>query len=320
MKVIRAHHHGGPEVLQLDEVPTPDPAAGQALVRVEAAGVNYIDTYHRSGLYARPLPAAIGLEGAGVVEAVGPGVELARGTRVAWTGVPGSYATHVIAPADALVRVPDDLPTAQAAAAMLQGMTAHYLTRSVFPLERGHTCLVHAAAGGVGLLVCQLAARAGARVLGTASTDAKVAAAEAAGATDMIRYDEVDFAGEVKRLTSGAGVDVVYDGVGRTTFEGSLASLRVRGMLVLFGQASGPVPAVDLLVLSPKSLFLTRPSLQNYTLTRAELETRARDVLSWIASGDLRLTIDRALPLEKAAHAHELLEGRHTSGKLVLIP
>ena len=320
MKVIRAHHHGGPEVLQLDELPTPEPAAGEALVRVEAAGVNYIDTYHRSGLYPRPLPQALGLEGAGTVEAAGPGVSLERGTRVAWTGVPGSYATHVIAPADKLVMVPPDLPTAKAAAAMLQGMTAHYLTQTVFPLGRSHTCLVHAAAGGVGLLVCQMAARAGARVLGTASTDAKVVAAQAAGATDMIRYDEVDFAGEVKRLTSGSGVDVVYDGVGRTTFDGSLESLRVRGMMVLFGQASGPVPPVDLLVLSPRALFLTRPSLHHYTRTRAELEMRAQDVLAWIASGDLRLTIDRELPLEQAGRAHELLESRQTSGKLLLIP
>lgn len=320
MKAIRAHRHGGPEVLQLDELPTPAPAAGQVLVAVEAAGVNYIDTYHRSGLYKVSPPVPIGLEGAGTVEAIGPGVGLSSGMRVAWTGIPGSYATHVVVPADRLVSIPDELEAAQAAALMLQGMTAHYLTRTTYPLREGETCLVHAAAGGVGLLLCQLARAAGARVIGTVSNDNKAAAATEAGATDIIRYDRTDFAAEVQRLTAGGGVQVVYDGVGKDTFQRSLACLAARGMLVLFGQSSGVVPPIDPSALAARSLFLTRPSLHHYTQDRAELLTRANEVLALAAQGKLAVTIDRVLPLEQATEAHRLLESRATSGKLLLRP
>jgi NADPH:quinone reductase len=318
MKAIRAHRYGDPDVLTLDELSLPSPGPGQALVAVEYAGVNFIDVYHRTGLYPGQLPVAIGQEGAGVVEAVGPDVALTPGARVAWTGVQGSYATHIVAPADRLVPIPPALSSAQAAAAMLQGMTAHYLTRSSFTLEPGHTCLVHAAAGGVGLLLCQLGRRVGARVIGTASTDEKAAAARAAGAAAVIRYDQTDFADEVLRLTGGAGVEVAYDSVGMTTFEGSLRALAPRGMMVLFGQSSGLVPPFDIKMLAGRSLFLTRPTLVHYTATRSELRARADDVLSWVASGELRLTIDRELPLSRAAEAHELLQGRKTSGKLLL--
>ncbi|HKE14568.1 MAG TPA: quinone oxidoreductase [Kofleriaceae bacterium] len=318
MKAIRAHRYGGPEVLTLDELSLPSPGPGQALVAVEHAGVNFIDVYHRTGLYPGQLPLAIGQEGAGVVEAVGPDVALTPGARVAWTGVQGSYATHLLAPADRLVPVPPALSSAQAAAAMLQGMTAHYLTRSTFALGPGHTCLVHAAAGGVGLLLCQLGRRIGARVIGTASTDEKAAAARAAGAATVIRYDQTDFAEEVLRLTGGAGLEVAYDSVGMSTFEGSLRSLAQRGMLVLFGQSSGPVPPIEIKQLAGRSLFLTRPTLGHYTATRSELRARADDVLSWVASGELHLTVDRELPLSRAAEAHQLLEGRRTSGKLLL--
>ena len=318
MKAIRAHRYGGPDVLAVDELSLPSPGPGQALVAVEYAGVNYIDVYHRTGLYPQPFPVGIGQEGAGVVEAVGPDVALSPGARVAWTSVSGSYATHVLAPADRLVPVPPAVTSAQAAAAMLQGMTAHYLTRSTYALGPGHTCLVHAAAGGVGLLMCQLGRRAGARVIGTASTDEKVAAARAAGAAAVIRYDQTDFADEVARITGGAGVDVVYDSVGVDTYERSLRCLAARGMLVLFGQSSGPVPPFELKLLAARSLFLTRPVLGHYTATGSELRARADDVLSWIAGGELSLTIDRELPLEQAAEAHRLLEARRTSGKLLL--
>jgi NADPH:quinone reductase len=318
MKAIRAHRYGGPDVLSVDELPLPSPGPGQALVAVEYAGVNYIDVYHRTGLYPSELPLGIGLEGAGVVEAVGPDVALAPGARVAWTNVPGSYATHVLAPADRLVAVPPALPLAQAAAVMLQGMTAHYLTRTTFALSPGHTCLLHAAAGGVGLLMCQLGRRAGARVIGTTSSDEKAAAARAAGAAAIIRYDQTDFADEVMRLTGGAGADVVYDSVGASTFEGSLRCLAPRGMMVLFGQSSGPVPPIDPRVLAARSLFLTRPVLAHYTAVRSELRARADDVLTWTAGGELRVTVDRELPLARAAEAHQLLESRRTSGKLLL--
>ncbi|HYU15499.1 MAG TPA: quinone oxidoreductase, partial [Candidatus Acidoferrum sp.] len=254
----------------------------------------------------------------GVIEAVGPDVALVPGARVAWTGIQGSYATHLLAPADRLVPVPPALSSAQAAATMLQGMTAHYLTRTTYPVGPGHTCLVHAAAGGVGLLLCQLGRRAGARVIGTASTDQKVAAARAAGADTVIRYDKVDFAGEVARLTGGAGLEVAYDSVGVSTYEGSLRCLAVRGMLVLFGQSSGPVPPLDLKLLAARSMFLTRPTLGHYTASRSELRARADEVLSWVGSGELRLTIDRELPLDRAVEAHQLLESRVTSGKLLL--
>jgi NADPH2:quinone reductase len=327
MKAIRAHRHGGPEVLQLDELPTPEPGPGQALVRVEAAGVNYIDTYHRTGLYPMPLPVPLGLEGAGVVEALGPDVPagdapgaVAPGARVAWSGVPGSYATHVLAPADRLVPLPAGVSPVQGAAAMLQGMTAHYLSQTIHRLAADDACLIHAAAGGVGLLLCQLARRAGARAFATVSTEAKAAAAREAGATDVIRYDQADFAAEVLRATGDRGVQVVYDGVGRTTFAGSLRCLATRGILILFGQSSGTVPPIDPAQLASRSLFLTRPVLGHYTATHAELLARAADILGWIERGDLRVTIDRELPLAAAREAHELLEGRKTSGKLLLRP
>jgi NADPH2:quinone reductase len=320
MKTIRAHRHGGPEVLQLDELPTPTPGAGQVLIAVDAAGVNYIDTYHRSGLYKVPPPVPIGLEGAGTVLATGTGVALPSGMRVAWTGIPGSYATHVVAPADRLVAIPDQLESTQAAALMLQGMTAQYLTRTTYALSEGDTCLVHAAAGGVGLLLCQLARMAGARVIGTVSSEKKAAAATEAGATEIIRYDRTEFPAEVQRMTGGKGVQVVYDGVGKTTFQGSLACLAVRGMLVLFGQSSGVVPPIDPSTLAGRSLFLTRPSLHHYTQDRDELLTRASEVLGLAASGKLAVAIDRVLPLAQAAEAHRLLESRATSGKLLLEP
>lgn len=320
MKAIRAHRHGGPEVLQLDDLPTPSPASGQVLIAVEAAGVNFIDTYHRTGLYKTTLPVPIGLEGAGTVEASGSGVGLSTGARVAWTGVPGSYATHVLAPADRVVSIPDGLDSQKAAALMLQGMTAQYLTRTTYPLGDGDTCLVHAAAGGVGLLLCQLGRLSGARVIGTVSTESKEAAARAAGASEVIRYDQTDFTAEVQRLTSGRGVQVVYDGVGAATWKGSLASLAVRGMLVLFGQSSGVVPPLDPTGLAARSLFLTRPALHHYTQDRAELLTRANEVLGFAAEGKLAVSIDRVLPLDRAEEAHRLLESRATSGKLLLKP
>lgn len=322
MQAIRVHETGGPEKLVADTLDMPTPGAGEVLVRVEAAGVNYIDTYHRTGLYPAPLPIRIGLEGAGVVEAVNSQVtDLAVGARVAWAQVPGSYATHVVAPADKLVPVPEGVSSRDAAAAMLQGMTAHYLTRDTYRLKPGDTCLVHAAAGGVGLLLCQMARAAGARVIGTVSTEEKAARARQAGADEVILYTRQDFVAEVARITGGAGVQVVYDSVARATFEGSLDCLARRGMLVLYGQSSGPIAAFDPLLLSRKgSLFLTRPSLFDYVVTRDDLRARAGDVLHGVAAGTLSITIDRALPLDQAAEAHRLLEGRQTTGKLLLIP
>lgn len=322
MHAIRIHVTGGPEVLRYEELPQPRPGAGQVVVRVAAAGVNYIDTYHRSGLYPLALPATLGQEGAGTVEALGPGVtSLSLGDRVAWTGVPGSYAEYVLAPADRLVLVPAALTLEQAAAAMLQGMTAHYLACTTYPLQAGQSCLVHAAAGGVGLLLVQIAKLRGARVIGTVSTPAKAELAREAGADHVIRYTEEDFEAEVKRLTDGAGVQVVYDSVGRATFEKSLNCLARRGMLVLFGQSSGPVAPFDPQILNQKgSLFLTRPSLAHYVATRQELLARAGEILGWIADGRLRLRIYATYPLARAADAHRDLESRATSGKLLLIP
>jgi NADPH2:quinone reductase len=325
MQVVRVHTPGGPETMAIDELETPTPGPGQALVRVEAAGVNFIDVYLRTGLYPSTKPLAMGLEGAGVIEALAPDVDvglgLELGDRVAWSSVPGSYATHLLAPADRLVRVPDNLDLRSAAAVMLQGMTAHYLTRSTFPLGPGHRVLVHAAAGGVGLLLCQLGRSAGAIVLGTVSTEEKAALAREAGATHVIRYTEEDFADAVVRLTGGEKVHVVYDSVGKTTFDRSLDSLAPRGMMVLFGGSSGPVPPFDLQVLNAKgSLYVTRPSLGHYTARRAELVARASDVLGWVASGELIVRVDRALPLGQVALAHRLLESRVTSGKLLLLP
>jgi NADPH2:quinone reductase len=322
MRAIRVYEHGGPEVLRVEQAPDPEPGPGQARVRVEAAGVNFIDIYKRSGLYRGALPVGIGEEGAGTVEAVGPGVtSVTIGDRVAWASIQGSYATHVIAPVEKLVPVPAGITTRDAAAAMLQGMTAHYLATSTYPLKPGDTCLIHAAAGGVGLLFCQMARLRGARVIGTVSTEQKARLAREAGAGEVILYTQQDFEAEVKRLTAGRGVDVVYDSVGKDTFEKSLNCLRPRGMLVLFGQSSGPVPPFDPQVLNARgSLYLTRPSLGHYTATREELLQRAGDVVAWIAAGQVRLRIDRTYPLDQAAEAHRALAGRQTTGKVLLIP
>jgi NADPH:quinone reductase len=321
MRAIRIHQPGGPEAMRLDELDEGAPGEGEALVDIEAAGVNFIDVYQRAGRYPGPLPLALGLEGAGTVRAVGPGVALKPGQRVAWAGVQGSYATHVFAPADRLVPLPDEVDTQTAAAAMLQGMTAHYLVTSTFALTAEHTCVVHAAAGGVGLLLCQLGKRAGARVIATCGSERKAELARRAGASEVILYTEADFSAEVKRLTGGVGADVIYDSVGAQTFERGLDCLAPRGMMVLFGQSSGPAPAIDPQALGPKgSLFLTRPSLFHYIATREALLARAGDVLSWIATGELSIAVDRCLELERAAEAHSLLEARQTSGKLLLAP
>jgi len=321
MKAIRVHRWGGPEVLQLEEVPAPTPGPGQVVVRVEAAGINFIDVYQRTGHYKTPLPFTPGQEAAGTVTAVGAGVTAPRvGDRVAYTGVLGAYAEYAVVPADRVVALPDAVSAEQGAAAMLQGMTAHYLATSTYPLKPGDACLVHAAAGGVGLLLCQIAKARGARVIGTVSTREKAALARDAGADDVILYTEQDFEVEVKRL-AGAGLQVVYDSVGKTTFEKGLNCLQPRGMMVLFGQSSGPVGPFDPQVLNQKgSLYLTRPTVANYIATRAELLARAADVLAWVHHGKLKLRIAHTFPLAEAAEAHRQLEGRKTTGKVLLIP
>lgn len=323
MKAIRVHQHGGPEVLQFEDVASPQPEAGEVVVRVEAAGLNFIDVYYRTGLYPpSALPFINGQEGAGVVESLGPAVtDFEPGDRVAWTGVLGAYAEKAAVPADRLVKLPEGVSTRQGAAAMLQGMTAHYLATSTWPLQAGDTCLVHAAAGGVGQILVRIAKLRGARVIGTTSTEAKAALARRAGADEVILYSEKDFAEEAKRLTDGRGVQVVYDGVGKATFEQGLDCLAPRGMMVSFGNASGPVDPIQPLLLSKKgSLYLTRPSLAHYIATREELERRAGDVLGWIRDGKLAIQMDSELPLEQAAEAHRALEGRRTTGKVLLIP
>ena len=322
MRAVRVHQYGGPEAMQLEEVPTPEPGPGQALVSVEAAGVNFIDIYQRSGQYKGALPFGLGLEGAGTVVALGPGVSnVSVGDRVAWTQIPGSYATHNVVPADRLVKLPDKLSARDGAAAMLQGMTAHYLVTSTYPLKQGETCLIHAAAGGVGLLFCQMAKLRGARVIGTVSTEAKEKLAREAAADEVIRYTEQDFEQDVKRLTDGRGVDVVYDSVGKDTFDKSLNCLRPRGYLVLFGQSSGAVPPFDPQALNAKGcLYLTRPRLDVYIESRPELEERAGEVLGWIADGKVKLRIDAEYPLAEAGRAHTDLSSRKTTGKLLLIP
>ena len=322
MRAIRIHEFGDPDVYRYEEIPEPVPGAGQALVAIEAAGVNFIEVYQRTGLYPVALPATPGSEAAGTIIAVGPGVaEFRAGDRVAWQGSPGAYAERAAVPVERLVRLPEGVSTKQGAAAMLQGMTAHYLACSTFPVKPGDTCVVHAAAGGVGLLLCQIAKRRGARVIGTVSTPEKAALAREAGASDVILYTEQDFEAEVKRLTGGAGVQVVYDSVGRTTFEPGLRCLVRRGMMVLYGQSSGPVGSFDPQVLNQRgSIFLTRPSLPHYVATRAELLARANEVLGWVRDGTLRLRIEREFPLAQAAEAHRQLQGRATTGKLLLIP
>lgn len=322
MKAIHVKEPGGPESMQLVDVPTPAPGPKQALVRVAATGVNFIDVYFRTGLYKGDLPITLGSEAAGTVEAVGSDVTLvAPGDRVAYAMVRGSYAEYALVPEAQLVKLPETVDFPSAAAAMLQGMTAHYLTHSTFPLAPGQTCLVHAAAGGAGRLIAQMAKARGARVLGTVSSAEKAAVATAAGVDHAINYTETSFDDEVRRITAGDGVDVVYDSVGKTTFEKSLACLRPRGMLVLFGQSSGPVQPLDPQVLNTRgSIFLTRPSLGHYLLTREELLWRAGDVLTAVEHGTLNLRVDQTYPLAKAADAHRDLEARRTTGKLLLIP
>ncbi len=322
MKAVRIHRYGGPEVLSYEDVALAEPGAGQARVKIEAIGVNYTDIYQRTGLYPGQLPATVGQEAAGVVNAVGPGVtDVQVGERVAYTSQPGAYAEAAVVEASALVSIPEGVETRTAAAVMLQGMTAHYLAVSTYPLKKGETALVHAAAGGVGQLLVQIAKRQGARVIGTVSTEEKARLAREAGADEVILYTQTDFVQETRRLTDGAGAHVVYDSVGKTTFEGSLDSLRSRGYLVLFGQSSGPVPPFDPQVLNRKgSLFLTRPSLVHYIATRKELLWRTGDLFRWIKDGELKVRIDTSFPLSAAAEAHRYLEGRQTRGKVLLIP
>ncbi len=321
MKAIRFEATGGPEVLRLTEVASPVPGPGQVRVRVAAAGLNFIDVYHRIGLYPVPLPWTPGLEGAGTVESLGPEVSgLAVGDRVAWSNGPGSYAEEVAVPADRLVKVPAGVDSRTAAALMLQGMTAHYLVETVYPLGAGKACLVHAAAGGVGLLLVQMAKRKGARVFATVSTDEKATLAREAGADVVILYTKQDFAAEVKKGTEGRGVDVIYDSVGQTTFEKGLDCLAPRGMMALFGQSSGVVSPVPPSALAKGSLFLTRPTLFHYVADRASLEWRAGDVLGQVASGQLSVRIGRTYPLAEASEAHRALEGRLTTGKVLIIP
>ena len=308
--------------MELAELPVPEPKANEAVVKLAASGVNFIDVYQREGRYKVPMPYVPGQEGAGVVQALGAGVSsIKNGDRVAWASQLGSYAEYAAIPADRLVPIPAGVSDQQAAAAMLQGMTAHYLSHSTFPLKQGDTALVHAAAGGVGLLLTQMAHNMGARVIATVSTEEKAKLAREAGADDVIFYTHQDFEEETKRLTGGKGVDVVYDSVGKTTFEKGLNILRPRGMMVLFGGSSGAVPPFDLIALSTKgSLFVTRPTLGHYTLTREELLARAGDVFEMIRAGKLKLRIEHTYPLADAQRAHRELEGRKTTGKLLLIP
>ena len=322
MKAVRVHTPGGPEALKFEDVAEPTPKAGEAVVKVDAAGLNYIDVYQRSGLYKLDMPLTLGLEAGGTVTAVASGVtEVKVGDKVAYTGVPGAYAQYAAVPAAKLVVLPQGVSTRQGAAAMLQGMTAHYLACSTYPLKKGDTCLVHAAAGGVGLLLCQMAKMRGARVIGTVSTDEKAKLAREAGADDVILYTTQDFEAETKRITGGKGLQVVYDSVGKTTFEKGFNVLAPRGMMILYGQSSGPVPPFDAGILGAKgSLFLTRPSLFAYTATRDELLQRAGDVLGWIRDGKLKLRMEFEFPLKDVAEAHRALESRKTTGKVLLIP
>ncbi|MGZ3714592.1 MAG: quinone oxidoreductase family protein [Ktedonobacterales bacterium] len=322
MTAIRVHTHGGPEVLTLEEVPVPEPGQGEVRVKIAAIGVNFIDTYKRSGAYQIPLPAILGEEASGTVDALGPDVtEFHVGQHVAYASVQGAYAEYAVVPAAKLVPVPEHVDLRQAAAVMLQGMTAHYLSHSTFPLRAGHTALVHAVGGGVGQLLTQMAKRQGARVIGTVSNEEKAQLARAAGANDIIFYTRDDFETETKRLTNGAGVDVVYDSVGKDTFDKSLNCLKPRGYLVLYGQSSGAVAPINPQVLNAKgSLFLTRPTLAHYILTREELLWRADDLFNWIDAGQLKVTIDKTFPLADATEAHRYLEARMTKGKVLLIP
>jgi NADPH2:quinone reductase len=322
MRAIRVHETGGPEALSLDELPDPTPGPSELLIDVEAIGVNFIEVYQREGMYPLPRPFTLGAEAAGVVRSVGANVtDFRPGDRAVSQRAKGAYADRAVVPAEFAVRIPDGVSSKVAAAVCLQGLTAHYLTTSTFPLARGNTALVHAAAGGVGLLLCQMAKRRGAFVIGTASTEAKRQIARDAGADEMIDYTAVDFAAAARRFTSNTGVNVVYDSVGKATFDKSLDSLMRRGMLVLFGQSSGAVPPCDPQILNRKgSLFLTRPTLNDYTATRDELLARANELFGWVASGELSVRIGAEFPLEKAGDAHRALSARQTTGKVLLIP
>jgi NADPH2:quinone reductase len=322
MKAIQVHHTGGPEALELVELPVPEPKANQAVVKIAAIGVNFVDVYYREGRYKAPLPFIAGQEAAGTVTAVGSEVQgVQPGDRVGYSGVLGSYTEYAALPADRLVPIPAGVSEREAAAALLQGMTAHYLAYDTFPLKSGQTALVHAAAGGVGLLLVQMAHHIGARVIGTVSTEVKAELARQAGADEIILYTQADFESESRRLTNGGGVDVVYDSVGKVTFEKGLNVLRARGMMVLYGGSSGAVAALDPILLTQKgSLFLTRPSLNHYTATRSELMSRAEAVFSMIGKGNLKLRIEHTYQLSEAQQAHRDLEGRKTTGKLLLIP
>ncbi|HET7341157.1 MAG TPA: quinone oxidoreductase [Methylomirabilota bacterium] len=322
MKAVRIHAPGGPEAMKYEDAPQPAPKAGEAIVKVDAAGLNYIDVYFRTGLYKAEYPLTLGMEAGGTVSAVGPGVtDVKAGDKVAYTGVPGAYAEYAAVPAGRLIVLPAGVSTRQGAAAMLQGMTAHYLACSTYPLKHGDACLVHAAAGGVGLLLCQIAKMRGARVIGTVSTEEKAKLAREAGADEVIIYTRQDFEAEVKRLTGGKGLQVVYDSVGKTTFDKSLNCLAPRGMLALYGQSSGPIGPFDVAQLGAKgSLFLTRPSLNAYAAAREELVQRAADVLGWIRDGKLKLRMELEFPLKDAPEAHRALEGRRTTGKVLLVP
>jgi len=322
MKAIQVQKHGGPEVLTLADLPVPKLKSNEVVVKISAAGINFVDVYFREGRYPAPLPFVVGQEAAGIVSEVGSEVKSWKpGDRVAYTGILGSYAEYAAVPADRLVRIPETITFEQAAAAMLQGMTAHYLVNSTYSLKKGETALIHAAAGGVGLLLVQMAKNIGARVIGTVGSPDKAKLAREAGADEVINYTEQDFETETKRLTDGKGVQVVYDGVGQSTFEKDLNVLRPRGYLVLFGASSGPVPPVDpIKLLQRGSLFLTRPTVAHYIATREELEQRATDVLNMVSNGKLKLRIAHVHKLHEAQQAHRDLEGRKTTGKLLLVP
>ena len=322
MKAVRVNQYGGPEVMSYEEVDMPKPGPGDVLVKIEAAGIHYIDTYQRSGLYQIPLPATLGLEAAGTVTEVGAEVShFNSGDRVAYTSVPGAYAEHASVPEDKLVSLPEGVSFNQGAAAMLQGCTAHYLSQSTYPIKNGDSCLIHAAAGGVGLLLIQMAKMAGAFVIGTVSTEEKAELARAAGADEVILYNDVDFETEVKRITDGKGVNVVYDSVGKTTFDKSIDCLARLGYMVLYGNASGPVTEFNPATLGPKgSLFLTRPTLFDYTADRESLDWRSGDVFNWIREGKLNLRLEHFYALADVQDAHRALEGRQTTGKVILTP
>lgn len=322
MKAVVVSHTGGPEVLEYKDAPDPEPKPSEALVHIKASGLNFIDVYFREGRYPSKLPFIVGQEAAGIVEKIGSDVtSLKPGDRVAYTGLQGAYAEKSAVAADRLVKIPDGVSFEQAAALMLQGMTSHYLVKSTYPLKAGETCLIHAAAGGVGQLLVQMAKMIGATVIATAGSDEKCEIARGLGADQVINYDKQDFEDETRKLTGGKGVHVIYDGVGKATFEKGLNVLRPRGYMVLFGGASGAVPPLDLIKLSQKgSLYVTRPTLASYIATREELDWRASDVMGWVASGKLKMSIGQRYPLRDAERAHRDLEGRKTTGKTLLLP